>query len=409
MNKTQEQLVKMINSAIHGGKINIDNTEIINWDDLLEEAKAHSVIPLIYSSINKTSIINSLNKDKLDLLKKQVFYSSINQVRHIKKTSEILKVLQEENIEVIVLKGLIVRSLYPNPDLRTMSDADIIVHKEDLEKVSEVLIEMNYTQTKHEDEHGAHIVFNKPNSCIEVHWTLLNEDFFKGDKSFEENLWNNVIKVKVGETTALSLSWEDLAAHLCIHMASHFSHKGFGVRQLCDLVLVVEKKGYDINWVKFNEKIRMCKLEKFTAAIFNVCQNLFEMRIPKELISIYNINEKVINLVIDDIFEAGVFGNKNTDNMFGRELAFDKEMESGSSGIRIIGRFMRLLFPVINEMNDKYSYAKKYKILAPIAWIHHLIEGMFNKNYNTKNKIGMLFSTITISSNRSKLLKKLEL
>ena len=90
-------------------------------------------------------------------------------------------------------------------------------------------------------------------------------------------------------------------------------------------------------------------------------------------------------------------------------IAFDKDTESGSSNIRIIGRFIRLLFPPPNEMNNKYNYAKKYKILVPIAWIHHLIEGLFNKNYNTKNKVGMLLSTISVSTNRSKLLKKLEL
>ena len=409
MNKTQKQLIEMINLAIHGRKINFDENEIVNWDELLEEARQHSVTSLIYSSINRSSIIKSLDKESLGSLKKQVFYSGINQVRHIKQTADILKELREESIEVIVLKGLVVRYLYPNPDLRTMSDADIIVHKDDLEKISEILVKMNYKQTKHEDEHGAHIVFNKENSCIEVHWTLLNEDFFKGDRSFEDSLWDNAMTVKVGEAEALSLSWEDLAVHLCVHMASHFSHKGFGVRQLCDLVLVVEKKGKEIDWILFNEKIKKCKLEKFTAAIFNACKKLFNMEIPKELNSIYDINEKTINLVIDDIFEAGVFGNKNTDNMFGRELAFDKDTESGSSNIRIIGRFMRLLFPPPNEMNNKYNYAKKYKILVPIAWIHHLIEGLFNKNYNTKNKVGMLLSTISVSTNRSKLLKKLEL
>lgn len=409
MNKTQEQLIKIINSTIHSKRVKFDKDEVINWDELLEEAREHSVTSLIYSSINKSNIINSLEKDRLNLLKEQIFYSNINQVKHIKQTVVILKELRMRNIDAIVLKGLVVRSLYPNPDLRTMSDADIIVHREDLSKLTEVLLSMNYVKTKHEDEHGAHIVFNKLNSCIEVHWTLLNEDFFKGDKLFEQNLWNNTMKIEIGDTEALSLSWEDLAVHLCIHMASHFSHKGFGVRQLCDLVLVVEKKYDEINWVSFNEKIRACKIEKFTAAIFNVCRKLFNMNIPQELSSIYKVDEKTLNLLIDDIFESGVFGNKNINNMFGRELAFDKGMENGSNRIRVMGRFIRLLFPPISEMNDKYNYAKRYKILAPVAWIHHLFEGIFNKNYNMKNKIVMLFSTVAISNSRSKLLKKLEL
>lgn len=409
MNKTQEQLIKIINSTIHSKRVKFDKDEVINWGELLEEAREHSVTSLIYSSINKSNIINSLEKDRLNLLKEQIFYSNINQVKHIKQTVVILKELRMRNIDAIVLKGLVVRSLYPNPDLRTMSDADIIVHREDLSKLTEVLLSMNYVKTKHEDEHGAHIVFNKLNSCIEVHWTLLNEDFFKGDKLFEQNLWNNTMKIEIGDTEALSLSWEDLAVHLCIHMASHFSHKGFGVRQLCDLVLVVEKKYDEINWVSFNKKIRACKIEKFTAAIFNVCRKLFNMNIPQELSSIYKVDEKTLNLLIDDIFESGVFGNKNINNMFGRELAFDKGMENGSNRIRVMGRFIRLLFPPISEMNNKYNYAKRYKILAPVAWVHHLFEGIFNKNYNMKNKIVMLFSTVAISNSRSKLLKKLEL
>lgn len=409
MNKTQEQLIKIINSTIHSKRVKFDKDEVINWDELLEEAREHSVTSLIYSSINKSNIINSLEKDRLNLLKEQIFYSNINQVKHIKQTVVILKELRMRNIDAIVLKGLVVRSLYPNPDLRTMSDADIIVHREDLSKLTEVLLSMNYVKTKHEDEHGAHIVFNKLNSCIEVHWTLLNEDFFKGDKLFEQNLWNNTMKIEIGDTEALSLSWEDLAVHLCIHMASHFSHKGFGVRQLCDLVLVVEKKYDEINWFSFNKKIRACKIEKFTAAIFNVCRKLFNMNIPQELSSIYKVDEKTLNLLIDDIFESGVFGNKNINNMFGRELAFDKGMENGSNRIRVMGRFIRLLFPPISEMNNKYNYAKRYKILAPVAWVHHLFEGIFNKNYNMKNKIVMLFSTVAISNSRSKLLKKLEL
>ena len=69
MNKTQEQLIKIINSTIHSKRVKFDKDEVINWDELLEEAREHSVTSLIYSSINKSNIINSLEKDRLNLLK----------------------------------------------------------------------------------------------------------------------------------------------------------------------------------------------------------------------------------------------------------------------------------------------------------------------------------------------------
>lgn len=101
---------------------------------------------------------------------------------------------------------------------------------------------MNYKQTKHEDEHGAHVVFNKENSCIEVHWTLLNEDFFKGDRSFEDSLWDNAMTVKVGEAEAFIIFMGGpSSSSLCSYGITFFS-QGIWSRQLCDLVLVVEKK-----------------------------------------------------------------------------------------------------------------------------------------------------------------------
>ena len=62
-------------------------------------------------------------------------------MKFIKFTCRIFCLFQEKNIDFIVLKGIYLRYLYPNPDLRTMSDIDILVHKEDLDKISEILLD----------------------------------------------------------------------------------------------------------------------------------------------------------------------------------------------------------------------------------------------------------------------------
>ena len=35
---------------------------------------------------------------------------------------------------------------------------------------------------------------------------------------------------------------EDLLVYLCIHMAKHFINSGFGIRQVCDVLLLVEQR-----------------------------------------------------------------------------------------------------------------------------------------------------------------------
>ena len=49
-----------------------------------------------------------------------------------------------------------------------------------------------------------------------------------------------------------------------------------------------------------------------------------------------------------------------------------------------------LFFPSYNNLNIKYSYAKKHKLLLPIAWIHRIIynikksenRGIYKRVYN---------------------------
>ncbi|CUO65430.1 nucleotidyltransferase domain-containing protein [Clostridium disporicum] len=409
MNNTQKQIIYMLSAAIRKKNVKFRSDEKINWNEVLEESEAHKVTPLIYSSINRAEALNIMDESTLNTLKKNVFKSSITQSSHIKNVASVLERFNNAGIPIIVLKGLVVRDYYPIPDLRTMCDADVLVHEEDLEKVSALMISLGFNQIKEKDDHGAHIVFYKGSTVFEVHWTLINDRFFKGDKSFEDKLWDDAMDVTVGGVKTKSLSLEDLAVHLCTHMAVHLAYSGFGVRQLTDLVVLVEKKGHLIDWKAFLNKSKECGVYTFAIAIFNICNRLFDMEMPKEIKGEKNIKNKYIEQLIQDIFDSGVHGKKSNDRVFAAEFAFDQGEGAADGSVSIIKKFMKLLFPPIRQMSDKYNYAKKFILLAPIAWIHHLIEGILNKDYNFSSKMKMATSTVSVANKRNKLLKELEL
>ena len=409
MNNTQKQIIYMLSAAIRKKNVKFKSDEKINWNEVLEESEAHKVTPLIYSSINRAEALNIMDESTLSTLKKNVFKSSITQSSHIKNVASVLERFNNAGIPIIVLKGLVVRDYYPIPDLRTMCDADVLVHEEDLEKVSALMISLGFNQIKEKDDHGAHIVFYKGSTVFEVHWTLINDRFFKGDKSFEDKLWDDAMDVTVGGVKTKSLSLEDLAVHLCTHMAVHLAYSGFGVRQLTDLVVLVEKKGHLIDWKAFLNKSKECGVYTFAIAIFNICNRLFDMEMPKEIKGEKNIKNKYIEQLIQDIFDSGVHGKKSNDRVFAAEFAFDQGEGAADGSVSIIKKFMKLLFPPIRQMSDKYNYAKKFILLAPIAWIHHLIEGILNKDYNFSSKMKMATSTVSVANKRNKLLKELEL
>lgn len=413
MNKTESTLIRLLNKAIHKETASFEEIDEIHWGRLIYEAKEHHVSPLVYSAIDRKDAVKCIAPELLKEWKKEVFYSGINQQNHIMKVSGVLEKFNENKIPVIVLKGLVVREYFPMPQLRTMSDADVLVHKEDLERVSKMMKELGYIQTKDEDDHGAHIVFIKTGQPIfEVHWTLSNKSFFKGDSSWEDNIWKETIEIEVGGTRTLSLGLEDLAVHLCVHMGVHLAHKGFGVRQPLDLVLLVEQKGREIDWVKFINRTKACGIYKFTLIIFILCNRLFNMKIPFEIRNIIGseaINVKYVDILIEDIFASGVYGNKDETRVFASEFAFDQSQGAAEGRGSIFKKYMKLLFPSIETMSGKYDYAKKVKFLAPVAWIHHLFAGIFNKDYTFKNKVKMATGTISVGSKRNSLLKELEL
>ena len=344
------------------------------------------------------------------MLKQKAAITGITQSRHISGLSTVLNKINERNIPVIVLKGLVVREFYPQPDQRSMNDADILVHEGDVEKVKQLLIDMGYVYLEdHKASHHIALVHHKY-PFIELHWNLFKRDGFSNElEHYERLIWKRAIKVNVGEAEVLSLSYEDLALHLCMHMAAHLVATGFGVRQLCDFVLLVEHKGDEIDWNSFIMKARMYGFEKFSEIMFLLCNKLFNMEVPKEInIKVVN-NKKYVSALLNEIFEAGVHGKKEMANQFATQVAFNFQDKDSNATLGAINRYFRFIFPKIDDMSDKYSYAKKVKILTPIAWIHHLFAGVFASEYSFKDKVEFLTKGVAKAVNRNKLLDWMEL
>ena len=401
MEKYQEQIIDLLNSSIHDTKPKLDYSKNVNWDKIIEESNAHSVTGLLYPALKKYDN-SKLDVDVLNSLKKSTFISAVQQSKHIKETAKILELFNKNNIPVIVLKGLVIRNYYPMPDLRTMCDSDVIIHKEDLEKVRTLLLNEGFRE---EEDAGHHIAFFKFGFNLEVHWTLANETFRKGQECFQEHIWKDARKIQVDGVDTLALSLEDQALHFCAHMASHMAISGFGVRQLADLVLLVEHEGKNINWNNFIEKAKKSGLYKFSIGMFKVCNYLFNMEIPEELKDNSN-DEEVIKLVVNDIFTGGGYGQRDLSFTFRAQVGYDIEEDNT---ISMIKRYIQIILPPPSKLSDRYGYAKKYKILLPIAWIHHIFVGITTKEYSKESKKKFLTSTISNAKSRNKVVRWLEL
>jgi len=408
MNTTEKQFIDLLSNSIRNEvcKKKYDN---VDWNELINLSRKHKIEGLIYFALNKSRLLENIDEDKVKDLKKEVFFTGVTQISNMSKLEKVFNEFSKENVPVIVLKGLVVREYYPQPEQRSMSDADIFVKAKDINKSKKILIDLGYTEIDAEASH--HIKYIKSGyPMIELHWHVMKRDGFSNELDlFEDDIWDRTIEVKVKGAKVLSLGYEDLALHLCMHMAAHLAASGFGVRQIADLVLLVEKKGHLIDWTLFINKAEEFGFKKFIIIMFKICNILFSMDIPKEM-AVYKIDdEEMFESLISTIFDGGVYGKKDMASNFANQVAFNYKGKDSNATIGAIRRYFRFIFPSIETMSDKYSYARKIRILTPIAWIHHLFSGIFRKEYNFTDKIRFLTKGAKESVEKNKILSWMEL
>lgn len=402
MNYTQKILIEILNTSIHKKKANINLKEDINWTELLNLSVDHNIISLVYYGLRNSNIIEVIPEDIKKSFKQQTFFSSSFQLRHIKNISEVLTLFHKNNIETVVLKGLVVRNFYPNPEFRTMGDADIVVKKEKLEEAIEILTSLGYEEY---ERTNIDICYVKGVSRIELHWNLINQGRINGGENFENNLWNDLIDVKVGEENASSLNYEDLAVHLFVHLIKHLADKGCGIRHFCDLVVLLENKEDEINWNSFWNKIRDYNLEKSVKVVFYICTEYLGMDIKYKVYYENVINEKYLDMLMNDVINHGVFGRNKEEETFARAATFNTDGNKTTP----LGQYIKIFFPPIKRMMENYPYSKKYKILLPIAYIHRMCRCVTNKNISSKDKSYIIIRGLSVIKERSPIMEWLEL
>ncbi|MDF2505649.1 nucleotidyltransferase family protein [Clostridium sp.] len=399
MDNNQRQLLDCISAAIHGDKITIPSDNNLNWTKIIEQAYSHNVEALLYSSLGK---IKEFNEKLFDDIKKNTIITALQQINHVRQLEKVFKEFNDNNVVVVGLKGIVVRELYARPEFRTMSDSDLLVHKDDLKRGKQLLLKLGYIYNGCEKNH---LSFKHEKFLpLDLHWTL-EDKREKGVTDFDNKVWKNIIEIPIGKEKGLSLSWEDTLVHLLMHMAGHTVNNGFGIRQLCDVVLVIEKKGNMIDWRSFHEKIRSIGIEKFTIAVFITCRELFKIKVPSEITKNMEFTPKYLNIFINYMYSCGAQGRFDLVNVYSNQLAYNPHNnevnESNHSKQSIIKRMMKILFPGTQEIKNRFPYTKKFIILFPLAWC------LYIGGYIIKFKSFMI--SVPISRRRYELFKYLDL
>ncbi len=401
LNKNQEFLTKVLSAAIRGSSFDISGWSDIDFPAVMDEAELHQVHTLIYPILNE--YLNSTDLESLSVWKLRINSSAALHIQYNHSILQLLKEFDAAGISAVALKGLVVRNLYNCPELRIMYDADILVKLSDIKRSKEILASSGYKLFESSSKHYHYICKNK--ISVELHKQLLDHRFFVNANQFEKEVWNNLQTTNLGLCSVKVLVPQYELLYLCMHSAIHMMLDGFGLRQLCDIVLFIESNNSEINWDLFEEMISYYGIAKYTKALFRLCEILLDFHSPIRLLQ-DEADEKNMEDLIQYIFSGGVFGCNDIDHLIVNKMSRYSSFNGMEPTPGKLKSRLSFIFPSADKIDTTYHYAKKHPMLLPVAWIHRIFVSLFRKDYTLSDKLRFLHSNVTATNSldRAKLL-----
>ncbi len=404
----QKILVSILSAGIRNVQPALSCGNNVDWQAVTFEAARHKVTALVYYSMIQCNGIQVPDNIKEEF-RKYSLYEIAEQDKNYLAFGEILRKLTFSNISVIVLKGLFLRDLYHDPCLRSMCDYDVLIRSDDFEKVAVIMENAGYEKVYDKDKHVAYV--HSRLMRVEFHKTLISTDRYENLAEFEEKVWKDVIPTKVSGVKVLSLSPTDHAVYLVLHMATHTKGGGFGLRQLCDWVLFIETYEQEIDWNTFDRYIKSMGMEIFTQALFETCRQFFNLEVPQGWRTEDKSQQEVVNSLIQDIFDSGVFGKDGRDRITANRMIYYTGGAEAKTPKQKMRALFILLFPKAEKLDVRFEYARKHRFLLPVAWLHRFVHTIVRKDIDIFEKISVLRPkrAAEICTNRSLLLEQLGL
>lgn len=349
-NKYLYNYIHLLSAYLNDSKLDdksIDDKELSFYIKL---SKFHSLSALLYKAILDTGV--KVNKEYLSKLEQAYLYNVRKSVSFDKEREELYKYLNDNKIDYLPLKGIIIKEYYKDPMSREFADNDILFDDSKKELVKQFFVDRGY-EVKLYDRSNHDIYLKDPFYNFEMHRGLIDD--IKEFKTYYNYFSNYLSKSQTRDGCEHQLSNEDFYFYFTFHSYKHFHGSGCGLRTLVDYYLYLKNVKLDFDYI--DKEMDILGLKDFSNLISNLSIKLFD---NKEL----NEQEKETLLYIASSGTYGTLGNK-----------VDK-------GVKNKGKFRYILsriFPPITSYKYHYPWAYKHHILIPIAWFLRLCRGIFVK------------------------------
>lgn len=268
----------------------------------------------------------------------------------------ILHELEEAGIWYMPLKGLVIRDYYPDPNLREMTDNDILFDPFRAEDVRKIMEARGYTTVHYGNGHQDD--YQKEPVChFEMHRMLFPIQAPPEIFSYYQKIGKKLLR---GEGMSRHFSNEDFYLFLVTHEYKHYYWHGIGLKSLMDVYVFLSRFQAQLDWKYLRRETKKLGISDFEKRNRELALAVFSADGPGKLTA----HQKRMLRVFTS---SGTFGDVKNDRHTAEMIEMGKP--------RFILR--RILLPLA-DVKESYPFFYEHRQFLILLPAYRLIKGSAN-------------------------------
>ena len=283
------ELLNPLSSAERCAEV-LQEMDTKDWKELTTYCQQHDLLAYLESHLTKAGVAHIIPIRYQEIFYSAHLYTAVRNTLLMSRANLIFKQFISENIPFIALKGLyLLENVYGNLGARSMSDLDILVHKEDTTKTINILQQLGYRLSTYYNAHDENIdikhvppMMHPDGTYVEIHWRLLEED--EPFTIAMDGVWERAVPAQINGIEVLAEGTEDLLLHLCIHQ-TYQHYLSFGLKGMLDIALVLQHHQEQMDWLRFVALCQQWRAEKTALLTLELLRALHWAVIPEQVLT----------------------------------------------------------------------------------------------------------------------------
>lgn len=368
----------------------------VDWQEVLKYAQLHDLTGMVGAEINKIAKHYRPRGEVAEVFRQTMGRNLMEDGIKDDAVKKLITVLTAAKIPHMLVKGAVIKNLYPTPAFRTSGDIDVVVKPSDYESAIKVLTANGFD---HEYTHTTVAALTYNSFLFEIHTEL--DSINVQTKIYFSTPFDDISE-RVGYTYKLTPLYHLI--YVIVHFAHHLRSGGAGVRMIMDIDVMIRNYP-NLNWDDFWHLCSNMQIGKTAITCIALSKKWFNTPVKMD----YNFegedDDVFYNNLIEVIIKGGTFGFEN--GGVGKEFVMQSIGNDGKAGKKTtVKAMLKWIFPPWQYLAETRPYLKKHPFLLPVAWITRPFRAIRNRK-KVKENVQDMVSSQKISERQVQVLNEL--